>query len=57
MKIWDKDSISWDKRRNEIINLLLEEEYGKIPKAEHKYDNSHLKHYYEELVQDIQKIL
>ena len=33
------------------------EEYKKIPKTEHKYNNSHLKHYYEELLQDIQQIL
>lgn len=31
----------------------IAEEYRKIPQTEHVYDNSHLKHYYEELAQDI----
>ena len=31
----------------------IAEEYRRIPQTEHVYDNSHLKHYYEELAQDI----
>lgn len=30
-EIWDNKSIPWDERRSGIINLFLEEEYGKIP--------------------------
>lgn len=32
-------------------------EYNKIPKKAHKYDNSHLKHYYDELARNILSIL
>lgn len=35
----------------------IAEEYHRIPQTEHVYDNSHLKHYYEELAQDILRIL
>ncbi len=35
----------------------IEQEYNKIPKSEHIYDNSHLKHYYDKLAQDILNIL
>lgn len=31
----------------------ISEEFHKIPKKEHRYDNSHLVKYYEELIQDI----
>ena len=31
----------------------ISEEFQKIPKQEHRYDNSHLMKYYEELAQDI----
>lgn len=35
----------------------IEQEYNKIPKSEHVYDNTHLKHYYDKLAQDILNIL
>ena len=35
----------------------IEQEYNKIPKSEHIYDNAHLKPYYDKLAQDILNIL
>lgn len=51
---WIRD-LSYIRFAEDISSIA--EEYGKISKTEHRYDNSHLKHYYEELVQDIQQML
>lgn len=51
---WIKD-LDYIRFANDVSQIA--EEYRKIPQTKHVYDNFHLKHYYEELVQDILSIL